>query len=301
MLAEVPQITEITEGYVLSKHSDYRTDDRDYVRGDVLYVWAWSSRVNPYDVEKHYCQLTSNEYLHEFWLNYDKNMTPQYSYTGSFNLSRLEKTGDWNVQIFLKTKSPKPIIFSPPNVVIRVSETSTIAGKVTDNQGNPIVGARVTILETEEYTNTLAEPAGHYEFVGLSPSRYTIKVEASGYRLAQTSVVAEPAGTYTQDFSLTPISNVLPPFIPTELWQVAIGSLTVFGATACVLLWRRRRRFRREIKETEYRTTLEDVRLEVMLQELDNLLQKGLLSRERYETMRGEMEDELTRIRSLKS
>ena len=380
-------MTEITEGYVLSKHSDYRTDDRDYLQGDMLYVWAWSSRVNPYDVVEHYCQLKLDEYVHKFYLNYDQNMTPQYSYTGSFNLSRLEKTGGWDVQIFLRTTPPKPVIFSiedvihvsaaPPTHRLSISsspisgvvftlngvnrttpfssvldegsytvvmpltmsadgkaynfvdwddgttnpirsidltkdtaitahyapltETSTIAGKVTDNQGNPIIGARVTIVETEEYANTLAEPAGHYEFVGLSPGRYTIKVEASGYRLAQTSVVAEPPGTYTPDFFLAPIANVPPPLIPIELWQVAIGSLTVFGATGYVLLWRRRRRFRREIKETEYKTSLEGVRLEAMLQELDNLLQKGLISRERYETMRGEMEDELTRIRSLKS
>ncbi|MCZ2808630.1 MAG: hypothetical protein O2V44_04675, partial [Candidatus Bathyarchaeota archaeon] len=42
-LAEEPQMTAITEGYVFSKHSDYGTDDRDYVQGDILYVWAWSS------------------------------------------------------------------------------------------------------------------------------------------------------------------------------------------------------------------------------------------------------------------
>ena len=56
-LAIEPQTTAITEGYVLSKHSDYGTNDRDYVQGDILYVWAWSSKVDPYNVRNHECQI----------------------------------------------------------------------------------------------------------------------------------------------------------------------------------------------------------------------------------------------------
>jgi len=67
-LAEEPQMTAITEGYVLSKHSDYGTDDRDYVQSDILYVWVWSSRVDPYNVRDHYCQIRLDEYVHEFYL-----------------------------------------------------------------------------------------------------------------------------------------------------------------------------------------------------------------------------------------
>jgi len=389
-LAEEPQMTAITEGYVFSKHSDYGTDDRDYVQGDILYVWAWSSRVNPYNVRDHYCQIRLDEYVHEFYLNYDQNMTQPNSYTGSFNLSRLEKTGEWTVQIYLRTSPPKPISFdendaihvspkAPPTHELSISSspisgvtftldgtnrttpfsssleagsytvvmplnvtvagkvysfiewdngitspirsidltkytaitayyvtsietsTSTITGKITDNQGTPITEAKVTIVETEEVTYTLSEPAGQYTFEDLTPSNYTIKVEASGYIIAQTSVVTESAKTYTQNFLLTPKTTVPPQRIPIELWQLGAGSLTVIGATALLLLWRSRRSFLREIKKTEYKNTLEIVRLEASLKKLDNLLQKGFLSKERYETLRGEAEDELARIQSLKS
>ena len=306
-LAEVPQMPEITEGYVLSKHSDYRTDDRDYVRGDMLYVWAWSSRVNPYDVEKHYCQLKLDEYVHEFFLNYDQNMTLQYSYTGSFNLSRLEKTGDWDVQTFLKTKPPKPITFNPPNDMIHVSAEAPLTHKLSI-PSSPISEVPFTLNgmnRTTPFSSVLDE--GSYTIV----MPLTVTVDAKVYNFVDwddgtTSPIRSM--DLTKDTAITayytpstPIPSVPPPLIPTELWQMAIGSLTVFGATAYVLLWRRQRHVRREIKEMEYRTTIEGVRLEAMLQELDNLLQKGLISRERYETMREEIEDELTRIRSLKS
>ncbi|MCW3976895.1 MAG: carboxypeptidase-like regulatory domain-containing protein [Candidatus Bathyarchaeota archaeon] len=471
-------MTAITEGYVFSKHSDYGTDDRDYVQGDILYVWAWSSRVDPYNVREHYCQIRLDEYVYEFYLNYDQNMTQPNSFTGSFNLSRLEKTGEWTVQISLRTSPPKPISFdetdviqvspkAPPTHELSISSspisgviftlngtnrttpfsssleegiymvvmplnltvagkvysfvewdngiaspirsidlteytaimayyatpiepsTSTITGKITDNQGTPITNAKVTIVETEEVTFTLSEPAGEYTFEDLTPSTYTIRVEASGYITAQTSVVAEPDEIYTQNFSLTPkttetvtstitgkitdnegnpiidakvtiveteevtytlsepagqytfenltqgnytirveasgyitaqasvvveaavtyIQNFsLTPEtteplqrIPIELWQLGAVSLAVIGATALLLLWRSRKSFLKEIKKTEYKNTLETVRLEANLKKLDNLLQKGFLSKERYETVRREIEDELARIRSLKS
>jgi hypothetical protein len=126
-------------------------------------------------------------------------------------------------------------------------------------------------------------------------------VEASGYTIAQTSVVAEPDETCTQNFSLTPQNDVPPQSIPVELWSLGAVSLTVIGATAVLLLWRSRKGFLREIKETDYRNTLEIVRLETSLKELDNLLQKGFVSKEKYATLRGEAEDELTRIRRQKS
>jgi len=477
-LAIEPQATATTEGYVLSKHFDYGTDDRDYVQGDILYVLAWSSKVDPHNMRDQYCQIRLDEYVHEFYLNPDQNMSQPNSYTGSFNLSWLEKTGEWTVQIFLRTMPPKPYTFDPSDVVhvspkappthelsvssspisdvkftldgtnrttpfsssleagsytvamplnvtvngkeysfvewdngvtspirsidltkytaitayyatpiettnstitgkitdnqgnpiieakvtiveteevtytlsepagqykfedltpsnytIKVeasgyitvqtsvvaepdetytqnfsltpktieNATSMIIGKITDNQGNPIIEAKVTIVETEEYTYTLSEPAGQYKFEDLTPSNYTIKVEASGYTIAQTSVVAEPAKTCTQNFSLTPKNDVPPQSIPVELWWLGAVSLTVIGATALLLLWRSRKGFLIEIKETDYRNTLEIVRLETSLKELDNLLQKGFVSKERYDTLRGEAEDELTRIRRQKS
>jgi hypothetical protein len=476
-LAQQPLMTAITEGYIFSKHSDYGNDDRDYVQGDILYVWAWSSNIDPYNVRDHYCQLKLDEYVHEFYLNYDPNMTHPNSYTGFYNLSRLEKTGEWTVQIFLRTSPPKPISFdetdviyvspkAPPTHELSVSSSpisgvtfsldgtdrrtpfssfleegrymivmpstvdvvgtiyvfvnwsdgstdstrivnllsdksitayfeeeipppqtyvlsvgssplsgvsftldgvnhttpfaisleegsytiimplnvtvagkvysfvewdngitsplrsieltkytvitayyvapietsnSTVSGKVTDNQGNPITEAKITIVETGEYIYTLSEPPGQYKFENLTPGNYTIRVEADGYITANTSVVIEPNETYTQDFSLTPTTTEPTQRLHIELWQLGAASLAVIGAVALFLLWRSRKGYLKEIKKAEYKNTLEIARLETRLKELDNLLQKGLLSEEKYEILRREAEDELARIRSLKS
>ena len=92
------------------------------------------------------------------------------------------------------------------------------------------------------------------------------------------------------------------------LWLSAVmfyiglmGLLTLFGVIAYILMRGRRRHIREEIKETEYRITLEEAKLEAMLQELYNLLGRGVISMERYEAMRREIEDELMKIRGLKS
>jgi len=298
MPAKTPQVLEITQGYKLSKYSDYRTDDRVYTRNDTLYVWVWSSSLNPDDVKDQYCQLKLGEYAHKFYLNYDLNMTPRYSYTGSFTLSGLEKTGDWEVQIFLKSKPPKPIIFDEKDV-IHVSEvapplkytltTTTTVGGMTD----PIPGSysyTAGIVLTVRAIPDSGFVLDHWELDGVD-------VGAPN----PTSV------TMDTDHTLRAVFTTSPPPAPPDVWQVAMpyvvpmGLLTLFGVTAYIIVRGRRRRIREEIKETEYRITLEDARLEAALQELDNLLEKGVISRERYEDMRREIEDELTKIRGLKA
>jgi len=222
MSLKVPGVMELAEGYVLSKYSDFRSFDREYTRNDTLYVWAWSYRIDPYHLMQYECQLILGNYTHTFDISYHPNMTRQYSYVGSYPLSRLQKAGDWEVQIFLKSK-PKP-----------------------------------------------------------------------------------PPESYNPEDEIH-VSDVTPPPAPPDVWQVAMpyiapmGLLALFGVTAYIIVRGRRRRIREEVKETEYRITLEDARLEAAFQELDNLLEKGVISRERYEVMRREIEDELTKIRGLKA
>jgi hypothetical protein len=221
MSLKMPEGMEAAEGYVLSKYSDYSSDDREYTRNDTLYVWVWSYRIDPYHLMENYCQLKLGEYEHTFEISYHPNMTRQYSYVGSFKLSRLEKTGDWEVQIFLKSKPKPPPASYEPKDVIHVSDVTPPAPS------------------------------------GLWPA-------------------------------------VMPFVVP-------MGLLALFGVTAYIIVRGRQRRAREEIKETEYRITLEVARLEAALQGLDTLLEKGVISRERYEAMRRKIEDELTRIRGLKS
>jgi hypothetical protein len=365
------------------------------MENDVLYVWVWSSSFDYANMDDFYCQLSSGGFEHKIFINPDQNMSQPNSYTGSFNLSRLEKPGDWSVRIYLRTSPPKPVTFDetdvihvsalpptthelsvssssvtgiaftlngtsrttffssvidqgsytivmPSNVTVngksynfvewenrltnptRIIEltddklvtayfegvqseenvTSTITGIVTDNLGNPITGAKVTVVETEEFVFTVSEPAGQYTFENVSQGTYTLKVEADGYNTTLTAVGVEPEKDTTQNFSLTPSTSEEPQEEldnGLELWQIGLVLLAAVGAAALLLLWRSRKRFMKKIKKGDYKKSLEKVRLEAELEELDKLLQKGLLSKEEHEKLRSQTEEELSKISDAKS
>lgn len=391
--------TSVPEGYILSNQSDFSNNSRDYTQGNMLYVWTWSMDIDPNKIDQHYCQLSLDGYVHEFYLNPDETMAQPNSFTGSFNLSWLEKPGTWSVQIYLRTSPPKPTTFektdsitvsaqAPPTYELNILSSpissitfslngvdvvtpfsdiseeerytvvaphnvtnngnlysfvewdskstslsrtfdltenttitayyelvttpvpvedlnSTVTGKVTDSQGQPIVDAKVTVVQTGDYKYTLS--TGEYRFENLPPNNYTLKVEATGYNTTETSIVTEADQTYIQNFLLTAEETEIPPpetpqdsdFI--DLWQLGLAALAVLGTFAVFLLWRSRKGFLKEIKETDYRKTLELVRLESRLKELDNLLQKGILSKEEYELLKTETENEIEKIRRLES
>jgi len=308
MSPKVSRIMEPAEGYVLSKYSDYRPDDHEYTRNDTLYVWAWSYRIDPYHLMENYCQLKLGEYEHTFPLSYHPNMT-QYSYVGSFKLSTLEKTGDWEVHIFLKSKlKPPPESYNPEDVIHVSDVTPPPVTHTLSVSSTPIADILFT-LDDQQY-------ATHWSG-SLTEGIHTIRMPSSVIvgnntynfnRWSDGDPNPEKTVDLQADTSLVATYKLLtPPPAPPGAWQVTMpyvvpmGLLALFGVTAYIIVRRRRRRIPEEIKETEYKITLEDARLEAELQELDNLLEKGVISRERYEVMRREIEDELTKIRGLKS
>jgi len=308
MSPKVSRIMEPAEGYVLSKYSDYRPDDHEYTRNDTLYVWAWSYRIDPYHLMENYCQLKLGEYEHTFPLSYHPNMT-QYSYVGSFKLSTLEKTGDWEVHIFLKSKlKPPPESYNPEDVIHVSDVTLPPVTHTLSVSSTPIADILFT-LDDQQY-------ATHWSG-SLTEGIHTIRMPSSVIvgnntynfnRWSDGDPNPEKTVDLQADTSLVATYKLLtPPPAPPGAWQVTMpyvvpmGLLALFGVTAYIIVRRRRRRIPEEIKETEYKITLEDARLEAELQELDNLLEKGVISRERYEVMRREIEDELTKIRGLKS
>lgn len=383
------QVSTISEGYILSPDSGYRTDDRNFLENETLHIWVWSSKLDAFNIDDHYCQLTLDNYVHEFYLNYNQNMSQPNSFTGSFELSRLEKTGEWAVQIYLRTSPPKPETFEE-NDVIYVSEqgpqthgltvsswpisdvsfslngsslatqfsssleqarytitmppkvtvngktydfvewenesplhtrtinltsdkivtayfvaqtetfTSTITGIVTDNLGNPIPSAKVTIVETNNFTFTVSEPAGQYLFENLSEGTYTLKVEAEGYNTTLTAIAVEPNKDHTQNFALT-TASIDDQDEETDALQIALVILALIGTSVLALLWRSRKRVMKKIKKTEYKKTLEKVRLKTSLEELDILHEKGLLSNKDYEAMQKQLKTELDKMLETKS
>jgi hypothetical protein len=72
--------------------------------------------------------------------------------------------------------------------------TGSISGTVTDNSGAVVAGAEITAhnIETGVDQTVKSDLAGQYVFVSLSPGRYDLKIQSSGFkRYQQTGVIVE--------------------------------------------------------------------------------------------------------------
>jgi hypothetical protein len=77
--------------------------------------------------------------------------------------------------------------------------------------------------------------------------------------------------------------------------------LALVGGTGLFLLWRSRKRFMKKIKRTEYKKSLEKVRLTAAIEELDRLHKKKLLSYKDYKQMRKQLQEEIGKTSESKS
>ena len=82
--------------------------------------------------------------------------------------------------------------------------TSTIRGEITDAQGKAVVGASVTLKNPGTgFTRTQTSgEAGGYSFELISPSDYSLDVEAKGFRKAERNVTALVGSITTADIRL---------------------------------------------------------------------------------------------------
>jgi len=92
--------------------------------------------------------------------------------------------------------------------LIQQLEAGSIAGRVSDPDGNAIAGASVTAFneDGEEVTTTATADDGTYVLGGLPTGTYRVEVSASGFADASVSDVSVTAGQQTADvnFTLTP-------------------------------------------------------------------------------------------------
>src|SRR5580698_8569218 len=63
--------------------------------------------------------------------------------------------------------------------------TTSLRGTILDKSGASISGATVTLTNAEQAVqrSVTSSDTGAYEFVSLPPGTYTLRVEASGFRL----------------------------------------------------------------------------------------------------------------------
>lgn len=82
-----------------------------------------------------------------------------------------------------------------------------ILGTIADQSGGVVVGATVTIIDTERGINrTLTtDDAGAYNAPNLTPGNYTVRVEAKGFkRIERQGVVIEVGHEIRVDFTVQP-------------------------------------------------------------------------------------------------
>jgi protocatechuate 3,4-dioxygenase beta subunit len=72
--------------------------------------------------------------------------------------------------------------------------TASIWGKVTDNHGSPLGGAKVTLVseDTKEPTGGSTDGTGQYHFEDLKPGTYDVTFDATGFVSKQHKVHIKP-------------------------------------------------------------------------------------------------------------
>src|ERR1035437_9427036 len=83
---------------------------------------------------------------------------------------------------------------------------SEVTGIVTDQTSAVVGGANITLTDpaTGGTRTTISSGAGLYDFAGLNPANYNLKVEAKGFKTyVQTGIVVNVSATFTVNVKLT--------------------------------------------------------------------------------------------------
>lgn len=81
------------------------------------------------------------------------------------------------------------------------SHTGSVAGRVTDKSGQPVVGASLVLQDsvTEDSWATTSGEQGVYKFTALFPGAYTIQAEKNGRQSEKTPVKVDNGKASRQD------------------------------------------------------------------------------------------------------
>ena len=105
------------------------------------------------------------------------------------------------------------------------SDLGGIEGLVTDTAIQPVIGANVTIVETNETTRTQED--GSFAFSNVQPGRYELAVSARGYVSSVQEVVVRADEVAIAEYVLATLFTV-EPF--TQQWELAGFFECGFGA-----------------------------------------------------------------------
>ena len=108
-----------------------------------------------------------------------------------------------------------------------------ITGTVTDPTGAVVANARVDIVNdaTSASDHTVTSSAGTYSFKGLLPGKYSVTVDATGFKKAvQKGVTVEVSTNSAIDFSLTTGGTIQGRVIPVSGPMSQIPRIALYAA-----------------------------------------------------------------------
>jgi hypothetical protein len=100
---------------------------------------------------------------------------------------------------------------------------SEVTGTITDQTGAVVAGANVTLTDPATGTThaTVSSSSGLYDFAGLNPANYNLRITAKGFEnFVQTGIVVNVSATFTVNVKLTLGAD-------TQTVSVVADSLTV--------------------------------------------------------------------------
>src|SRR4051794_7125266 len=88
-------------------------------------------------------------------------------------------------------------------LAVAQTQTGTVEGKVTDQQGAVLPGVNVTLAGPRGSQTTVTDADGMFRFVGVAPATYSLKAELTGFLAEQQpDVVVGMGKTVTAGFSM---------------------------------------------------------------------------------------------------
>jgi len=98
------------------------------------------------------------------------------------------------------------VVFGTAAHAFSQASDAEIAGTARDASGGPIAGATATLSNQDSgFTrNSATDSEGRYRFAALAPGRYSLKLEATGFKAENVTGIVLDIGTHAQkDISLT--------------------------------------------------------------------------------------------------
>jgi hypothetical protein len=103
-----------------------------------------------------------------------------------------------------------------------VPNAGTLVGYVTDVQGDPLLGAAVSVPGTSATTNE----SGYYSMI-LSADTYTVTASTEGYESASDTAVVEEGLVVMLNFTLTSVSGTLRGHVYDSETGAALDNVTI--------------------------------------------------------------------------